>query len=122
MNTKLAAPLALASAVAAAFLFQTETSSQTTSSLSSTTARDPGVRFGAADAGQPIAGLTANELRFFELGKEDFNEAEEVDEGLGPTMNLDGCGGCHSQPAVGGSSPAVNPQVAFANKDGRSEA
>jgi len=30
-------------------------------------------------------------------------------------MNLDGCGGCHLQPAIGGSSPAKNPQVAFAN-------
>jgi CxxC motif-containing protein (DUF1111 family) len=29
-------------------------------------------------------------------------------------MNLDSCGGCHSQPATGGSSPQVNPQVAFA--------
>jgi CxxC motif-containing protein (DUF1111 family) len=115
MKTKLAAPLALVSAVAAAFLFQSETSSQTTLSAA---ARDPGVRFGPADSGAPIAGLTVNELRFFELGKADFNEAEEVDEGLGPTMNLDGCGGCHSQPAVGGTSPAVNPQVAFANKDG----
>jgi CxxC motif-containing protein (DUF1111 family) len=115
MKTKFAAPLALASAVAAAFLFQSETSSQTTLSAG---ARDPGMRFGPADAGAPIAGLTANELRFFELGKEDFEEAEEVDEGLGPTMNLDGCGGCHSQPATGGTSPAVNPQVAFANKDG----
>jgi len=115
MKTKLAAPLALASAVAAAFLFQSETSSQTTLSSS---ARDPGVRFGPADSGGPIAGLTANELRFFQLGKEDFEEAEEVDEGLGPTMNLDGCGGCHSQPAIGGTSPAVNPQVAFANKNG----
>jgi len=33
-------------------------------------------------------------------------------------MNLDGCGGCHLQPAVGGTSPFVNPQVAFASKDG----
>jgi hypothetical protein len=33
-------------------------------------------------------------------------------------MNLDSCGGCHSQPATGGSSPSVNPQVAFASKDG----
>jgi CxxC motif-containing protein (DUF1111 family) len=115
MNTKLAAPLALASAVAAAFLFQTETSSQTFSSFN---ARDPGVRFGDPGAGGPIDGLTANELAFFQQGKADFEEAEEADEGLGPTMNLDGCGGCHSQPATGGTSPAVNPQVAFANKDG----
>jgi len=112
MKTKFAAPLALVSAVAATFLFQIETAS------SDSAARDPGVRFGAADAGDPFADLTANEHAFFELGKEDFNEAEDVADGLGPRMNLDGCGGCHSQPAVGGTSPAVNPQVAFANKDG----
>ena len=58
-------------------------------------ARDPGVRGGAAGAGGPIGGLSANELAFFQLGLEDFEEAEEVDEGLGPRMNLDGCGGCH---------------------------
>jgi CxxC motif-containing protein (DUF1111 family) len=62
--------------------------------------------------------LTPPQLTAFNAGKEDFEEAEEVDEGLGPTMNLDSCGGCHSQPAIGGTSPAVNPQVAFANKDG----
>jgi len=112
MKTKIAAPLALASAVAAAFLFQIEPAS------SDPSARDPGVRFGPADAGEPLADLTANERAFFELGKEDFNEAEDVADGVGPRMNLDGCGGCHSQPAVGGTSPAVNPQVAFANKDG----
>ena len=80
--------------------------------------RDPGVRGGAAGAGGFISGLTGRQQQFFESGKADFNEAEEVDEGLGPRMNLDGCGGCHIQPAIGGSSPAVNPQVAFANKDG----
>src|SRR5262245_62233536 len=108
MKTKYAAPLALASAVAAAFLFQSETSSQTFSSFN---ARDPGVRFGDAGAGGPIAGLTANELRFFEAGKADFNEAEEVDEGLGPTMNLDGCEGRPAPPGTGGTGTAVNPQA-----------
>ena len=33
-------------------------------------------------------------------------------------MNLDSCAGCHSQPDIGGSSPAVNPQMEFASKDG----
>jgi CxxC motif-containing protein (DUF1111 family) len=33
-------------------------------------------------------------------------------------MNLDSCGGCHMQPALGGSSPFVNPQFAFAKKNG----
>ena len=73
-------------------------------------ARDPGARKGPAGAGGSLAGLTGKQQQFFEQGKADFNEIEEVDEGLGPRMNLDGCGACHAQPAVGGSSPAVNPQ------------
>jgi len=81
-------------------------------------ARDPGVRGGPAGAGGFLSGLTGKQQQFFEQGKADFNELEEVDEGLGPRMNLDGCGACHAQPAVGGSSPRVNPQVAFASKSG----
>jgi CxxC motif-containing protein (DUF1111 family) len=83
-------------------------------------ARDPGVRGGAAGAGGPIAGLTKNELAFFDAGKDDFVEEEAAPEGLGPTMNLDSCGGCHLHPVVGGTSPPVNPQIAFANKNGAS--
>src|SRR5437660_2641261 len=85
---------------------------------SSSAARDPGVRGGAAGAGAPIAGLTKTELAFFSAGKDDFAEEEEVADGLGPTMNLGSCGGCHLQPALGGTSPPVNPQIAFANKKG----
>jgi CxxC motif-containing protein (DUF1111 family) len=78
------------------------------------------VRSGPAGAGDPIAGLTATERAFFRAGKEEFEEVEGIDEGLGPTMNLDACAGCHAQPAVGGTSPFVNPQVAFAKKNGAS--
>jgi CxxC motif-containing protein (DUF1111 family) len=85
-------------------------------------ARDPGVRGGPAGAGDPIAGLTATELAFFNEGKKEFSQAEDVADGLGPTMNLDGCGGCHLQPAVGGTSPAPNPQIAFAKKNGAANA
>ena len=92
------------------------------SSPDTSKARDPGVRGGPAGAGGPIAGLTASELAFFNAGKDEFSQAEEVPDGLGPTMNLDGCGGCHLQPAVGGTSPAVNPQVAFATKKGATNA
>ena len=84
----------------------------------SSAARDPGVRGGAAGAGAPIAGLTKTELAFFRAGKDDFAEEEEVADGLGPTMNLGSCGGCHLHPALGGTSPPVNPQIAFANKKG----
>ena len=80
--------------------------------------RDPGVRPGNPGAGGHLAGLTRNEIRFFDLGKEDFEEAEGVGDGLGPRFNLDGCGGCHSQPAIGGTSPAVNPQVDIATAFG----
>jgi len=81
-------------------------------------ASDPGVRGGPAGAGGSIAGLTARQIEFFADGKEEFEEEEGVGEGLGPRMNLDSCAGCHSQPATGGTSPSVNPQVAFASKDG----
>jgi len=81
-------------------------------------ARDPGVRGGDAGAGAPIAGLTASELAFFAAGKVDFAEEENVADGLGPTMNLGSCAGCHLHPALGGSSPPVNPQIAFAKKNG----
>jgi mono/diheme cytochrome c family protein len=85
---------------------------------SQTRAVDPGVRGGAAGAGDPMAGLRDGQRDFFFAGKDEFEEAEAVDEGMGPRMNLDSCGGCHSQPALGGSSPALNPQFAFAMKDG----
>lgn len=79
---------------------------------------DPGVRGGVAGAGAPLADLTPGELGYFNTGLEDFEEDENVADGLGPRMNLDSCKGCHSQPATGGSSPAINPQVDFARKLG----
>jgi CxxC motif-containing protein (DUF1111 family) len=83
-----------------------------------TTAQDPGVRGGAPGAGSALNGLTASQAEYFAAGRDEFVVEDAVSDGLGPRMNLDSCGGCHSQPAVGGSSPAVNPQIAFANKDG----
>ncbi len=83
-----------------------------------TSAHDPGVRGGTAAAGAPLAGLTAGQSEYFTRGQADFAESEGLADGLGPRMNLDSCGGCHSQPAIGGSSPAVNPQFAFATLNG----
>ncbi|HEX2462607.1 MAG TPA: hypothetical protein VHJ58_20875 [Vicinamibacterales bacterium] len=56
--------------------FQANTASQ----FNRDRARNPGVRGGPAGAGNHVAGLP---------------------DGLEPRMNLDGCGGCHAQPAVG---------------------
>src|SRR5215831_14231434 len=76
---------------------------------------DPGPRGGTAGAGKPITGLTAGELDFFNnSAAPTFAEVEDVADGLGPRFNLDSCGGCHAHPALGGSSPATNPQVARA--------
>src|SRR5262249_44635337 len=85
---------------------------------SSPVARDPGVRGGTAGAGGPLEGLTASELEIFSVGKEDFEEEEDVPDGLGPTMNLGSCAGCHLQPSVGGTSPPLDPQISFANLKG----
>jgi CxxC motif-containing protein (DUF1111 family) len=81
-------------------------------------ARDPGVRAGAVGAGLSLPNLASEENSYFEVGKLDFSEAEGVGDGLGPRFNLDGCAGCHMQPAVGGSSPPVNPQVGVATAFG----
>ena len=97
--------------------FETQTvSSQTARTI--LRAQDPGVRAGAAAAGGALSGVTEHETEYFLAGKEEFEEVEGVAQGLGPTLNLDSCGGCHSQPAIGGTSPAVNPQVAFATLNG----
>src|SRR5205814_337537 len=79
------------------------------------TAVDPGLRGGAAGAGGPLPGLTAQQLVQFASTKETFAEVDDVAHGLGPRFNLDSCAGCHAQPAIGGSSPKVNPQVNFAS-------
>jgi CxxC motif-containing protein (DUF1111 family) len=75
---------------------------------------DPGPRGGAAGAGEPIAGLTTKEAKFFSDGQSRFAEVDTVATGLGPRFNMNSCAGCHAQPASGGSSPATNPQVAVA--------
>jgi len=81
-------------------------------------AKDPGVRGGRPDSGSPLPGLTSSELALFNVGKEDFEETEGVGDGLGPRFNLDGCAVCHAAPDVGGTSPAVNPQVDVATAFG----
>jgi CxxC motif-containing protein (DUF1111 family) len=81
-------------------------------------ARDPGPRTSSAAAGAPLANLTPMEREYFDAGLEEFEEAEGIADGIGPRFNLDGCAGCHLHPAVGGSSPPVNPQVEVATAFG----
>jgi CxxC motif-containing protein (DUF1111 family) len=87
---------------------------------------DPGVRGGAAGAGGALAGLTTLQQNFFTSARDIFQEIDSVSgtvpgapgRGLGPRFNADSCAACHSNPAIGGSSPAVNPLPAIAAKAG----
>jgi CxxC motif-containing protein (DUF1111 family) len=87
---------------------------------------DPGPRGGPAGAGAPIANLSQDQGSFFTAGLAQFAEVEGVvlpspgNGGLGPTFNGNSCAMCHSQPAIGGTSPSVNPQVALATFNGAS--
>lgn len=89
-------------------------------------AADPGPRGAPVGAGGHIANLSPDQLRFFNDGGMRFVHSEGVANGLGPTFNADSCGACHSQPAIGGTSPSTtafpkvgpNPQVALATANG----
>lgn len=93
---------------------------------SSQSIRDPGVRDGAPAAGGALPNLTGQQLALFNAGLAAFNEVDsvsgtipgEADAGLGPSFNLNSCGGCHNFPAAGGSSPRINPQIAVATLHG----
>src|SRR3954462_5687907 len=79
--------------------------------------QDPGVRAGPG-AGDPVPGLTANQMTLFLTGQKTFEEVDAVGDGLGPRFNLDSCLGCHAFPTNGGSAPAVNPQATQATAMG----
>jgi len=87
---------------------------------------DPGVRGGVASAGGPLQGLTADETAFFLDGQARFAEVEVVNKGanngLGPRFNSNQCFSCHSQPTMGGTSPAKNPLPEVAALDGAKNA
>jgi CxxC motif-containing protein (DUF1111 family) len=57
--------------------------------------------------GEPLRGLTAEQLAAFTAGLAEFNAVEAVDEGLGPVFNEASCATCHSVGAVGGGSTRV---------------
>ena len=89
-------------------------------------ARDPGVRTGSNGAGGMLPGLTELEQKMFGVAREDFEEVQSVqgavvipdtELGLGPRFNLDSCAGCHTHPDIGGTSPAINPQIEVAEKE-----
>jgi CxxC motif-containing protein (DUF1111 family) len=96
--------------------------------------QDPGPRPGPAGAGSYFGTLNSLEQNFFTRSAQRFMEVDSVSgtmpgeagTGLGPAFNGNSCAQCHSQPAIGGSSPGLtspqnpipNPQVTLATLDG----
>jgi len=82
---------------------------------------DPGVQSGNRGTGAALPSVLANDnpgiLAFFNDGLARFQEVESVsggtNNGLGPRFNSNQCSSCHTQPAVGGTGAAVNPQFLF---------
>ena len=81
-------------------------------------AADPGPRPTTGSEGGHLANMSSNEIAFFSDGQATFAATESLSDGLGPRFNLDSCGGCHIQPALGGTAPTTNPQVAVATAFG----
>src|SRR3989442_15022708 len=82
----------------AAALLQAQTATTTTTFRAS----DPGVRGGDPGAGGPIDGLTTRQGVFFGVGKDEFEDVDGVEEGLGPRINRVCWGGCHRLAERGG--------------------
>ena len=91
--------------------------------------QDPGLRGGPPGAGGPLPNLIPGGSGFFKAATTFFVQINSVTgtlnptvenggPGLGPRYNLNQCSGCHAQPAVGGTSPKINPEVAVATLDG----
>ena len=54
--------------------------------------------------GDPLGGLTMEQLQLFADGKADFEKTEDVEGGLGPIFNESSCVACHRSGATGGGS------------------
>ncbi|HEY6333744.1 MAG TPA: di-heme oxidoredictase family protein [Blastocatellia bacterium] len=112
-------------------------SAQTASPPATTCAApvDPGPQVGSGpDAGGPLAGLNSTEVQFWLAARTRFQTVFSVSGtisgepgvGLGPAFNGNQCSMCHSQPAIGGTSPGptspenptTNPQIPLATLDG----
>jgi CxxC motif-containing protein (DUF1111 family) len=88
---------------------------------------DPGVQGGNRGTGAALKfvqnddnGKNPGLNAFFLDGLKRFQDVESVsgsltgNNGLGPRFNSNQCSSCHSQPAVGGTGAAMNPQFSFA--------
>jgi len=78
----------------------------------------PSGNSGTPDFGQPLAGLTADQLARFDAGKDEFGQVETIPEGVGPVFNDVSCANCHSAAAIGGGSAILETRFGTIGSDG----
>ncbi|HYV65304.1 MAG TPA: di-heme oxidoredictase family protein [Myxococcales bacterium] len=73
-----------------------------------------------ASFGDPLPGLSPDELTLFQEGRDAFQDVEGVADGLGPVFNEASCVACHAGPgsAVGGSNGRLETRFGKRNADG----
>ena len=64
-------------------------------------------RAAAGEFGDPIRGLSPDELQRFGDGRAAFETVEDVADGLGPVLNGTSCAACHNVGGTGGGSETV---------------
>jgi CxxC motif-containing protein (DUF1111 family) len=69
--------------------------------------------------GDPLPGLSEEQLEAFENGLEEFAETETVADGLGPVFNEASCAACHIGPtgAIGGSNDRLETRFGYVGDD-----
>ncbi len=70
------------------------------------------------DFGNPLPGLPAALLSRFGAGKDEFEEIELPEDGLGPVFNDVSCVACHIQGGIGGAGTGIETRFGKRNADG----
>jgi len=70
------------------------------------------------EAGEPLPGLTPEQLASFNAGKVIFEQEFEPENGLGPLFNANACKECHEEPATGGDGEETETHAAVVRADG----
>jgi CxxC motif-containing protein (DUF1111 family) len=68
--------------------------------------------------GDSLPGLKPAELDRFTAGKDEFEDEETPEDGLGPVFNDTSCARCHADPAVGGSNATLETRFGTTTTNG----
>ncbi|MGH9869078.1 MAG: di-heme oxidoredictase family protein [Candidatus Polarisedimenticolia bacterium] len=68
--------------------------------------------------GDPIAGLTKEQRKQFDLGRTEFDRTFTPETGLGPIFNSVSCAECHESPVTGGAGDEIEIHVSASQADG----